>query len=447
VATGTTFGDFPHDPVRVHTMATMRPGASAGIVAALLAALCCGSCTGPADTLPAVPAASRPLGAEQLRDAAVELVEQREAALRGGDRDAFLATVDDDALQFVATQARWFDNLSAMPVGRVRLDPVEERPASAEAAGVGTDAEELRLAVDFTMQLVGFEPHSVTQRLLYTFRQVGDEVRLVNDRDAARDRRAGWLPDPWDVGDVVVRESGSILAFFDEDTAPYADSVMTDLRASQETVLAAVPGWSGQLVAYDISDLTGLEERSPMRVWETGGVAYPVPVRPGSTKVAAYRFIVNPEVAHNSLRREFLLRHEVAHIALAGRDDASPRWLVEGAAEYVSRTQYDARRQRLMAAYGVAHLASSVPVLANGAEFYADPDVHYAMAAAACTYLAATRGSGALWDLMDAFTAEGARLGQSGLSAAQVDAVLLQQVGLDNRGLARAAVAWATGVG
>ncbi len=443
MATQTTFGDFPQDPACVHTMATMRSGASAGIVAALLAALCCGSCTATGDALPTGPAPVRPLGASEFRDAAIELVEQREAALRAGDRDAFLATVDDDELQFVATQARWFDNLSAMPVGGLRLEPVEGRAAGGEV----TDGE-LRLPVDFTMKLVGFEQHGVTQRLLHTFRLVDGEVRLVNDRDAARDRRAGWLPDPWDIDDVVVRESGSILAFFDEETAPYADSVMTDLEASQETVLAAVPEWSGQLVAYDISDLTGIEERSPMRVWETGGVAYPVPVRPGSRKIAAYRFIVNPEVAHNSLKREFLLRHELAHVALASRDDASPRWLAEGSAEYVSRTQYPARRQRLMSAYDVIPLLGSVPALANGTEFYADPDTHYALAAAACTYLAATRGSQSLWDLMDAYAAERARLGQAGpLSAAQVDAVLLREVGLDNPGLARAAVAWAIGRG
>jgi hypothetical protein len=422
-------------------MATMRSGGSAGIVAALLAAVCCAACTGTDDTLPTSPATIRPLSASQFRDAAVELIEQREAALLEGDRDAFLATVDDDELQFVATQARWFDNLSAMPAGDLRLEPVDERAAGAEA----TDGE-LQLRVDFTMRLDGFEQHSVTQRLLYTFRQADRDVWLVNDRDAERDRRAGWLPDPWDVGDVVVRESGSILAFFDEETAPYADAVMQDLKASQETVLAAVPEWSGQLVAYDISDLTGLEKRSPMRLWETGGVAYPVPVRPGSHKVAAVRFIVNPDVAHNGLRREFLLRHELAHVALGSRDDESPRWLVEGAAEYVSWTQYTAEQQRRMAAYVVAYVGTSTPVLVNGAEFYAYPDANYMLAATACTYLAATRGRQSLWDLMDAFTAERPRLGQAEqLSATQVDAVLLREIGLDNRGLARAAVAWATG--
>jgi len=422
----------------------MRSGASAGIVATLLAAMCCASCTGTDDTPPASPATIGPLSASQFRDAAVELIEQRETALQGDDRDAFLATVDDDQLQFVATQARWFDNLSAMPVGDLRLEPVDTR--AARAARAEAKDGELQLPVDFTMRLDGFEQHSVTQRLLYTFREADGDVWLVNDRDAERDRRAGWLPDPWDVGDVVVRERGSILAFFDEETAPYADAVMQDLEASQQTVVAAVPDWSGQLVAYDISDLTGLEKRTPMRLWETGGVAYPVMVRPGSRQVAAVRFIVNPDVAHNSLRREFLLRHELAHVALGSRDDASPRWLVEGAAEYVSRTEYTAEQQRRMAAYVVAYLDTSTAVLVNGAEFYAYPDLNYLLAATACTYLAATRGRQSLWDLMDAFAAERPRLGQAEpLSATQIDAVLLREIGLDNRGLALAAVAWAIG--
>lgn len=392
------------------------------------------------DTRRTGPATIEPLNASQLRAGAIEVIEQREAALQGDDRDAFMATVDDDALQFLATQARWFDNLSAMPVGDVRLEPVDK-----QAPGAEDEDGELQLPVDFTMKLDGFEAHSVTQRLLYTFRQADGDVVLVNDRDAEDDRRAGWLPDPWDVDDVVVRESGTILGIFDEETAPYADAVMQDLAASQETVLAAVPDWSGQLVAYDISDLTGLEERTPMRVWETGGVAYPVPVRPGSDQVAAYRFVVNPDAAHNSLKREFLLRHELAHVALGSRDDESPRWLVEGAAEYVSRTQYPDDQQRLMAAYVVTYLGTSTPVLADGADFYASPDLNYELAGTTCTYLAATRGPGALWDLMDAFTAERQRLGQAdALSPTQVDAVLLREIGLDSRGLARAAVRWAT---
>jgi hypothetical protein len=335
-----------------------------------------------------------------------------------------------------------------MPVGDLRLELAGEGSAGDEddeaekADGDGED--ELHLPVDFTMRLDGFEERSVTQRLLYTFRQVDGEVVLVDDRDAEGDRRTGWLPDPWDVAHVVVRESGPILGLFDEKTEPYASAVMNDLRASRRTVLAAVPDWSGKVVAYDISDLTALEERTPMDVRETGGVAYPVPVRPGSRTVAAHRFVVNPDVAHDGLQREFLLRHELTHVALASRDDHSPRWLSEGAAEYVSRSQYPVEQQRLMAAYVLAYLGDPAPVLAEGLDFYARADASYGLAAAMCTYLVATRGAQVLWDLMDAFTAARLRAAQDGpLTTAQVDAVLLRRVGLDQQGLARAAVAWA----
>ncbi|KRF07637.1 hypothetical protein ASG88_02065 [Nocardioides sp. Soil777] len=397
-----------------------------------------GACS--AGARPSGPAPAEPLSAGELRLAASALVERREDALREGDREAFMSTVDEDELQFTATQARLFDNLAAMPVDGLRLDLVQDGAAHDEA-----DGGELHLPVDFTIRLDGFETRSVTRRLLYTIRQADGEVVLVDDRDAAADRRTGWLPDPWDVAHLVVRESGPILGFFDEETAPYATAVMSDLRASQETVLAAVPGWSGRVVAYDISDLTALEGRTPMDVQETGGVAYAVPVRPGSSRIAAYRFIVNPAVAHNGLQREFLLRHELAHVALASRDDQSPRWLTEGAAEYVSRSHYSAAQQRRMAAYVLSFLDTSAPALADSAEFYVDAEANYALAAAACTYLVATRGPQVLWRLMDAFTAErSSRPRRAGtLSAAQIDAVLVREIGLDERELVGAALTWA----
>jgi hypothetical protein len=120
--------------------------------------------------------------------------------------------------------------------------------------------------------------------------------------------------------------------------------------------------------------------------------------------------------------------------------------LVEGAAEQVSWTQYPAARQRQLAGYVAAYLAGTVPDLADGAELYARPDLGYALAATACPSLAATRGEPRLWELMDAFTAERARLGWSGaVTGAQADAVLVREIGLDSRELARRAVAWATG--
>ncbi|MBA2699306.1 MAG: hypothetical protein H0U61_11140, partial [Nocardioidaceae bacterium] len=247
----------------------MRSGARHGVAIALILVLSATGCSLLGDD-PA-PAARAPevMTESQLREATESVVAEREAALLSGDRDAFLSTIDEDALQFVATQERWFDNISSMPISHLSLTVVDEdHPDDKEASP-------LRVPVDFTMRLAGFEDTSVTQRLVYTFTRGVDGLVLAADRDARADERGDWLPEPWDITQVVVRHSDAMLVFFDEDTSPYADAVMKDLEASRRSVMAALPDWSGKLVAYDISDLSNIEKRSPMSLAETGGVAYP----------------------------------------------------------------------------------------------------------------------------------------------------------------------------
>lgn len=418
----------------------MRSGARHGVAIALILVLSATGCS-LLDDDPA-PAAQAPevMTERQLREATESVVAERQAALLSGDRDAFMSTIDDDALQFVATQERWFDNISSMPISHLSLKVVDEDHPDDE------ETSPLRVPVDFTMRLAGFEDTSVTQRLVYTFTRGADGLVLAADRDARADERGDWLPEPWDITQVVVRHSDSMLVFFDEDTSPYADAVMKDLEASRLSVMAALPDWSGKLVAYDISDLSNIEKRSPMSLAETGGVAYPIYARPGSSRVAAYRFVVNPEVAHNGLQREFLLRHELTHIALGVRDDQSPVWLVEGAAGYVERSALAPEQQRYLAAYSLAGLGSTVPALGNGSDFYRNAEVQYALAAAACSYLVSTRGPDVLWRLMDAFTEESGALG-AGMSAEAADDLLVREIGLDNAELTQAALRWVAAPG
>jgi len=91
---------------------------------------------------------------------------------------------------------------------------------------------------------------------------------------------------------------------------------------------------------------------------------------------------------------------------------------------------------------------SEVPSLADGSDFYADPELSYGFAAAACTYLVATRGPDVLWDLMDAFAEEQQRAGSgAGLTTQAADALLVREIGLDNAGLTIAALRWSAGAG
>lgn len=219
--------------------------------------------------------AGAPAGMEEsLREEALDLVERRERALREGDRDAFLATVDPDELGFSATQARWFDNLTLLPVGDVSYELGDE-DVMTQVAGEG----DLQLPIDFTMRLRGFDRRPVTRRMVWTFVRNGGEVLLANDRNVQIEAKTGWTPDPWDVAHIEVRQAGGILAVFDEDTDEHATYVMSDLADAAAVVRAHLPDWSGRFVAYGTSDVSAIDKMSAMTVEDTAGVAFPVLAR------------------------------------------------------------------------------------------------------------------------------------------------------------------------
>lgn len=367
---------------------------------------------------------------ESLRAAALALVEEREAALRAGDRDAFLATVDPDELGFSATQARWFDNLAQLPIGEVSYKLGDEDATTR----VSADGD-LQLPVDFTMRLRGFDRRPVTQSMVWTFVRDGDDALLADDRDAQMDAQTGWTPAPWDLVHIEVRHVGGILAIFDEDTVDNADYVMSDLAQATDVVSRHLPDWSRRFVAYGTSDVTALERMSAMTVDDTAGVAFPVQARQGGP-VAAYRFLVNPSVVGDVLSRGHVFRHELVHVALGTLDDRSPVWLAEGAAEYVARSTSPVQVRRLTSAQRLAGIAAH-PLEASGRFYTSDPNVNYELAGLVCDYLATTRGEKALWDLIRAFrTARGA-------SWADSEGVVRRELGLSTSELSAQALAWA----
>ncbi len=369
---------------------------------------------------------------ESLRDAALELVAAREQALEDGDREAFLATIDPAAEDFARSQARWWDNLARLPATDLGLTLGDE--------GVMTRVHgdgDLQLPIDFTMRLDGYDDHAVTQPLVYTFVGDEDEVLLTSDRNLQNDALTGWIPAPWDVTAIEVTESDGVLAVFDEKTSDEATELQADIVAARDDIAPLLPPWSGQVVAYDISDVDAIDRMSAMEIDDTAGVAFPVQRRPGSEKVAAYRFAVNPRHTDAGVERRLLFRHELVHVAMATDDDASPRWLVEGAAEFVARAaEWDVTIRRRIAAEQLTGV-SPAP-LAIGRDFYqVDPDVNYAVANLVCDYLASTRGEGVLWDLMRAFRREEA------VFAGDVEDVVRAELGLSTSELSAEALVWA----
>lgn len=400
----------------------------------LLPTTACGLVGGDPDPspTPALPERSAPPAGtdESLREAALELVEDREEALVEKDRDAFLATVDPDELGFSATQARWFDNLAELPVGDISYELGDESVMT-QVAGEG----DLQLPVDFTMRLRGFDRRPVTQRMVWTFVRDGDDVLLANDRNVQIEAKTHWTPAPWDLVHIEVRTADGILAVFDEETVDHADYVMRDLAEATALVKVHLPDWNGNYVVYASSDVSAMDAMSAMTVDDTGGVAFPVYSRDGGP-VAAYRFLVNPTVTRDVLTRGHLFRHELVHVALGTTDDRSPTWLAEGVAEYVAGSTTPLEQRRDLAAY---LLASAPPrTLEPTQRFYTrDPGQSYALAGLVCDYLATTRGADVLWDLVRTFRTA------SFASWADSEDVVRRELGLSTKELSARALAWA----
>ncbi|SEB44487.1 hypothetical protein SAMN04489844_0096 [Nocardioides exalbidus] len=383
---------------------------------------------------PALPERSAPAGMdESLRDAALALVEEREQALVDGDRDAFLATVDPGAEAFATSQARWWDNVARLPATDFSLELGDEGVMT-RISGDG----DLQLPIDFTMRLDGYDEHPVTQPLIYTFVGDEDEVRLTNDRNLQSDAATGWVPAPWDVTTITVEESDGVLGVFDDETRAGSDDIQADIVAARDAIEPLLPPWSGRVVAYDISDTDAIDDMSTMTIEQTGGVAFPVLSRPDRRRVAAYRFAVNPTNLGGGLERDLLMRHELVHVALAGRDDWSPVWLAEGTAEYVARAATYSVAQRRFDYFSTLDGRPGLR-LRMGTDFYQRGEtwLNYELAGLVCDYLASTRGDDVLWGLMDTFR------GRSFATFGEADDLLRSELGLSSGQLRDSALAWA----
>ena len=401
----------------------------------LLATTGCSGRGGDPDEPAAPSSSSAPAGMdESLRDAAVDLVAAREQALVDGDRDAFLATIDPDAKDFRTSQARWWDNLARLPVTDLALELGDEDVMS-RISGAG----DLQLPVDFTMRLKGFDEHPVTQPMVYTFVGDEDEVHLSTDRNVQIEAMTDWTPAPWDVTAIEVVQTDRVLGVFDAETIDQGEEVVATAEDALEALDdAGVPDWTRTVTLYDITDLDALDAMSLMEVEGTGGVAFPVPARPGRRTLAAYRMVLNPATTATDDGRTFILRHELTHVALGDRDDRSPGWLVEGAAEYMSVRSYDVAVRRVAWARALADVDS--PALRLGRDFYqVDPAGSYATAGLVCDYLASVRGEAAIWELMAAFDRRRA------VSEGDVDRVLEREIGVDAAGLLDQALTWLNG--
>lgn len=371
---------------------------------------------------------------------AQQVLDGRAAAVRDGDLEGFLASVDASDPKLVTRQRRYFANLQQLPLEEFDYDVLKaEWPDGLRSASWGGRA--LLPQVRLSTQLAGFDSVPVQRVTGFAFARKDGRTVIISDRTGAGQQFPGSHPAPWDLVRIHVREDADTLQLYDDDTWGRADAVSATLRAGTIDVRNAIPfTWDGRAVVYVFSRpavLNSFEGVPGGNIKHLGAMTFPIYAVQGQPAVAGTRFTLLP----SSLRagQAFLsriVRHELTHVALGERDDGAPVWFAEGISEYLGAREIP-QDERRIATVAVAKAREGVDALPPSRGFNGkDQAWHYALSWMACDYIATSQGEAKLWELMDALHASG-----EGTTDDRQDAVLQTVLGLSSAQLARRAAA------
>ncbi|MFE5122381.1 hypothetical protein [Streptomyces sp. NPDC056669] len=305
------------------------------------------------------------------------LLDQRAAAVRERDADAFLATVDRGSARYVAEQRRLFRQMSAVPLRSWTYRLV--RTGGFTPAPVG--GRSLAAQVELRYRLTGYDTAPVVSAQYLTLARRDGRWYVASD-DGLVDGKRG-TEQLWDQGTVdVVRGAHSLVLGVGQDrrvlraVAGIADRAVPVLRRVWPfewagRVVVEVPGSLDRMAALLGASANGYRGIAAVTTGEVGGAGDEAP---------ADRVIVNPEAYQvlGDFGRRVVLTHETAHVATRTATSAStPLWLSEGFADWVGyRTPGRTPRQvapELTDAVVAGHPPTSLP-RDDDFRFGSDPD-------------------------------------------------------------------------
>lgn len=285
-------------------------------------------------------------GAPSLTDITTVLAQHGKAVL-AHDRKAFLAGLGAGAkaADFRSRQDDAFDNLRRLPLTAWSYGPVsrtdDREVETAATKRYGTQAVVVRTSLSYALRGVDRAPTS--HDLWWTFIRQDGRVVAVADDALAEAGGVSWQG-PWDFGPLDVERTAHSLLLGHTDTV-----AATTLQAIGATVESAVPAvsavwgtaWSRTVAVVVPSTPAELAAQVGQTSTITTAVAAVAISDSDATLGDAptgQRLIVNPAAFSrlSAVGRQIVVRHEITHIADAqATTEASPRWLVEGFADYV----------------------------------------------------------------------------------------------------------------
>jgi hypothetical protein len=358
---------------------------------------------------------ARALRERQRQDAVRAMFERRAEAVMKRDRAAFLADVYRGDRGFVARQEQVFDSLGKLEFASWEYRLRDEGYTLSNLADWHRyqRLDDVALPVlTLHYQLKDYDKRPVVRRVVYTVVRRGTRWLIANDRDLQESTSSGTSVrrDPWENGPIVVARgpNGLVIGHDEGDVA----AIQKEVASAVEHVSAHVgKAWGEKVVVILPADHEELEFvlENPDVPFKFAAIAHPEYTTLDDERRGQYagsRVVIEPDEfnAASSFNR-LLIRHELTHVALFERTGPlSPRWLVEGIADWVGNDGSDIPTARLAGALARQVDSEGVPnylPLDSDFGYIGEAGVGYDSAWLLCRYVASRWGSAALLRLYD----------------------------------------------
>ncbi len=254
-------------------------------------------------------------------------LEAQAAAVMSGDRSAFLGAVDSDRSAFAAAQRTVWSNTQQLPFETFsyRYDGVVESDHPLHTPS-------FLVHVTTTYQLRGFDTSPIELDDGFTFVRQDGVWKLAGVSDADRRFNSDALPAPW--------EGHAIETYGDKAYLAVVDRGQTRLARRLVALCHQAARASGRLLGVTNDTPTVVLATTHARGFkkftgpDAAAAVYPLTTADGH--FSGWRMVLNPGYVVQVLYNPIVLTHELTHLATQVYLPYLPRWLSEGAAEYVA---------------------------------------------------------------------------------------------------------------
>jgi hypothetical protein len=333
-------------------------------------------------------------GRPEVRDPALtDLLKRRTNAVLAKDKAAFLADVDRRDEAFAKRQETVYTNLVKLPFGQLSHDLEASKEYQSQVpTGLrqryGGMVRAAGVTIRYSIGEIDSKPASAPWVPIFGYAEgkwllVGE----VSDKDLP----GGTNGQAWDGGAIATSRSRRVLVVVSADDADRGPVLANWAEQALDQVARVRPsGWDGKVLLTAVQDQKIFDSYfadSPDRVRRVAAIAVPYYDRVPEwyrqdVKFATTRVVFNPKqllASQSTLQHDLV--HEFTHAAMGPVTTGyTPRWLVEGFAEYVSYRGRQVRQSDLREALTRLETASG---LKDGGSFYED-GVNYVGAWLAC---------------------------------------------------------------